>query len=56
MNIDITNDEIEAIRISSEWGVIDGSWAHKQLVKLYTRIVEIQEKQYRDKKIYEKAE
>ena len=40
MNIDITDDEIEALRISSEWGVVDGSWAHKHIVELYNRIVE----------------
>lgn len=38
--IDITEDEIEALRVCKEWGVVDGSWAHNHLVELYNRIVE----------------
>ena len=40
MNIDITDDEIEALRITADWGVVDGSWAHNHIVVLYNRIVE----------------
>ena len=40
MNIDITDDEIEALRVCKEWGVVDGSWAHRHIVELYNRIVE----------------
>jgi len=40
MNIDITDDEIESLRVCKEWGVVDGSWAHNRLVELYDRIVE----------------
>lgn len=49
MNIDITDDEIEAIRISSEWGIVEGSWAHTKLLKLYDKIVEEQKRQYNKK-------
>ena len=49
MNINITSDEIEAIRISSECGVVEGSWAHTKLLELYNKIVEEQKCQY-DKK------
>lgn len=40
MNIDISDDEIEALRVCKEWGVVDGSWVHNHLVELYNRIVE----------------
>lgn len=42
MNITITDDEIEALRICQEWGVCEGSWAYKHLSELYDRIVEEQ--------------
>lgn len=49
MKIDITPDEIEAIRIISDWGLVEGSWAHTKLLKLYDKIVEEQKRQYNKK-------
>ena len=40
MKIDITNDEIESLRVCKEWGSGIDSWAYNHLVKLYNRIVE----------------
>lgn len=49
MKIDITSDEIEAIRVSTEWGIVEGSWAHTKLLELYNKIVEEQKRQYNKK-------
>ena len=38
--IDITDDEIEALRVCKEWGIGVDSWAYNHLVELYDRIVE----------------
>lgn len=42
--IDITDDEIEALRVCKEWGIGVYSWAYNRLVELYNRIVEQLEK------------
>lgn len=40
MKIDITEDEIESLRVCKEWGIGVDSWAYNHLVELYNRIVE----------------
>lgn len=42
--IDITDNEIEALRVCKEWGIGIDSWAYNHLVELYSRIVEQLEK------------
>lgn len=49
MKIDITDDEIEAIRITTEWGVVDGSWAHSRIVEFYNKIVKEQERLHNER-------
>lgn len=40
MNIDIKDNEIEALRVCKECGIGVDSWAYNRLVELYNRIVE----------------